>query len=124
LSSKLDRSRVRFHEYCVWLVFTIVSNLGEEWTGWAALLLHPLLTVPFFALAWLSGRQPRVTGILLLVVSVGFLALVRGFRDGIEGLVSDAFILFVGPLLASGFALLAAGTNDGPEDEETLMSRT
>ena len=34
---------------------------GDEWTGWAALLLHPLLALPFFALAWLAGRLPRLS---------------------------------------------------------------
>ena len=115
---------------CVWLVFTIVSNLGPEWTGWAALLLHPLLAAPFFVLAWLSTRWPRVAGILLLTVSVLFFLLLfmRVFaRTGGPGLINSSvtFIFFVGPLLTSGVALLCTGkkserTEDG---EEVPMTR-
>jgi len=106
------------------LVFTIVSNLGSEWTGWAALLLHPLLAVPFFGLAWLSSRRPRVSGILLLVVSVFFFLLI-GMRS-VGGLAlinaSVTFILFIGPLLASGVALLCAGKkSERPDDEEEVL---
>ena len=103
------------------LVFTIVSNLGPEWTGWAALLLHPLLAVPFFALAWLSGRRPRVSGILLLAVSV-FLYLLFGMhRESGLGLIPEGvtFIFVLGPLLAGGVALLFVGKQDkGAEDED------
>ena len=104
------------------LVFTILSNLGSEWTGWAALLLHPLLAAPFFLLAWLSGRWPRVSGILLLAVSVLFFLLI-GRRLGNLAPINAAvtFILFLGPLLASGVALLGAGKqSDGPEDAEEV----
>jgi hypothetical protein len=98
----------------VWLVFTIVSNLGPEWTGWTALLLHPLLTLPFFALAWLSHRWPRTTGALLLVASIFFMQLFGFFRSSPLGLVTRCitFTLFLGPLLASGIALLCSGEND------------
>ena len=99
------------------LVFTIISNLGPEWTGWAALLLHPLLAAPFFALAWLSGRRPRVSGILLLANSVFFFVLFRMWKDGLEGLIEGTFIFILGPLLASGVALLCAGIkSEHPED--------
>jgi len=113
---------------CVWLVFTIVSNLGPEWTGWAALLLHPLLAAPFFVLAWLSTRWPRIAGVLLLVVSL-FLFVLIGLptiaRTSIlEMFTGVVFILFFGPLLVSGIALLCTGkkserTEDG---EEVLMT--
>lgn len=113
---------------CVWLVFTIVSNLGPEWTGWAALLLHPLLAAPFFVLAWLSGRWPRIAGVMLLVVSL-FLFVLIGLptiaRTSIlEMFTGVVFILLFGPLLVSGIALLCTGkkserTEDG---EEVLMS--
>jgi len=103
----------------VWLVFSIVSNLGSEWTGWAALLLHPLLTLPFFALAWLSCRWPRVSGLLLLAVSLFFVQLFGFFRSSNLGLVTQSvtFVLFVCPLIASGVALLGiAGANEDVED--------
>ena len=69
------------------LVFTIVSNLGPEWTGWAALLLHPLLAAPFFILAWLSGRWPRVSGLLLLSFSA--LLLFRWFGNDNLALITQ-----------------------------------
>ena len=107
---------------CVWLVFTIVSNLGPEWTGWAALLLHPLLAAPFFVLAWLSTRWPRIAGVLLLAVSVFFFQFFGLFSEGIEAVASDVFILFLGPLVTSGVALLCTGKKrESPEDAEDVL---
>lgn len=105
-----------------WLVFTIVSNLGSEWSGWAALLLHPLLTLPFFVLAWLAGRMPRLAGALLVVGAAFFTHFFGFFQRSNQGLVSQGvtFVLFVGPLLASGIALLVAG--QGERDEEGAVS--
>ena len=94
----------------VWLAFTIVSNTGSEWTGWTALLLHPLLTVPFFGLAWLSSRWPRITGTLLLGASIFFFQFFGIFQRENLGMITQGitFILFLGPLIASGLALLFA----------------
>ncbi|MBT8484764.1 MAG: hypothetical protein KJO43_04230 [Phycisphaerae bacterium] len=105
----------------VWLVFAIVSNLGSEWTGWAALLMHPLLAAPFFILAWLSARWPRVAGILLLAVAVGVFVLLELpdiRRTGNVAVVTEGItlVLFVGPLLASGIALLTVGGTDVEDD--------
>ncbi|MHC5063684.1 MAG: hypothetical protein ACYTG5_06895 [Planctomycetota bacterium] len=103
-----------------WLIFTIVSNLGQEWSGWSALLMHPLLTLPFFALAWMAGRMPRISGMLLLGAAGFFVYLFRFFQRDHIGLVTDGvtFIFFVGPLLASGVALLAVrGEDEGDEME-------
>lgn len=107
------------------LVFTVLSNLGSEWTGWAALLLHPLLSVPFFGLAWLSRRLPRVAGVLLVGATVFFFGFFGGFRaDGSIGLIDQGvtYVLFLGPLLASGLALLRGGPpEDGADEgEETV----
>ena len=89
------------------LVFSIISNLGSEWTGWAALLLHPLLALPFFGLAWLSGRWPRVSGAVLLALAVLFTVL---FRFDVKALIEGVtLIFFIGPLVAGGIALLASG---------------
>jgi hypothetical protein len=97
----------------VWLVFAVLSNLGSEWTGWAALLLHPLLAAPFFVLAWLSGRWPRIAGVLLLAVAVGFFLMFElphiARTSILEVITSVPFILFLGPLLTSGIALLVGG---------------
>lgn len=110
----------------VWLVFTIVSNLGSEWTGWLALLLHPLLAAPFFVLAWLSTRWPRVAGVMLLVVSAFLfvlLVLPTIARTSIlEAFTGVVFILFLGPLLTSGVALLCVGKkSECPEDAEDVL---
>jgi hypothetical protein len=111
-----------------WLVFSVVSNLGSEWTGWAALLLHPLLTLPFFAMAWLSYRWPRVTGVLLLAVVIFFVQFFGVFRSSNLGLVTQGvtFILFLCPLIACGVALLGvADESDNVEDGAGLkMKRT
>ncbi|MCA9157778.1 MAG: hypothetical protein KDA51_04095 [Planctomycetales bacterium] len=91
-----------------WLLFAILSNTGSEWTSWAALLLHPLLAAPFFALAWLSRRWPRITGVLLLVVAASLFSFFGYFRRDNLALVNQAstFVLFIGPLLSSGIALV------------------
>ncbi len=106
----------------VWLAFAIISNLGSEWTGWAALLLHPLLAAPFFVLAWLSTRWPRVAGVILLVVSVLLFLLIEvpviARTGNLEPITDVAFILFFGPLLASGVALLCTGRMSGGEEED------
>ena len=96
-----------------WLIFTIASNVGNEWNGWLPLLLHPLLTIPFFVLAWLSTRWPRVAGFLLLVVSVYFVQFFGWFRRDPSGLTTEGitFILFIVPLLAAGVALLFSATS-------------
>ena len=107
----------------VWLVFAIISNLGPEWTGWAALLLHPLLAAPFFVLAWLSGRWPRIAGVLLLAVSIFFFQFFGLFNEGIEAVASEVFILLLGPLVTSGVALLCTGKkSEGPEDVEEVLT--
>ncbi len=107
----------------VWLAFAIISNTGPEWTGWAALLLHPLLAAPFFALGWMATRRPRLSGVLLVVASIGFFVLFevpRLSRTGdLTSLVDDgAMLLFLGPLLASGVALLTAGRGENDDDSE------
>ena len=97
-----------------WLVFTVASNVGREWTGWPALLMHMLLTLPFFALAWTSYRWPRITGLLLLVACICFAQLFGVFRGSNLGIANRmiTYVLFIGPLLASGTALLVVKMND------------
>jgi hypothetical protein len=94
---------------CVWFVFAVLSNLGEEWTGWTALLLHPLLAAPFFLAAWLSQRYPRMSGVLLIGFSLFFLQFFGVFRMTGQNFINKTlvFVLFVGPLLASGVGLIA-----------------
>lgn len=90
-----------------WLLFNILGNLKQP----LAMFLQCLLTVPFFAGAWLARRWPRTTGGLLLgaavffFVFIGRLHIARGFALVVSAIT---LLLFVGPLLASGIALLAA----------------
>jgi hypothetical protein len=106
-----------------WLVFTIISNTGSEWTGWRALLMHPLLTIPFFAMAWLSTRKPLIAGILLLAAAVYFFQFFGFFRREHIGLITQSVtcIVFMGPLIATGVALICVG-NTGADDEVVDMT--
>jgi len=103
-----------------WLVFTILSNLGSEWRGWWPLLLHPLLAVPFFALAWLVPRHPRTSGLLLIGASLFFIRFFGFFERTNLANVDQAItcLLFVGPLAASGLALSVSGRRDGSLDDD------
>lgn len=109
-----------------WLAFTIASNVGSEWTGWAALLLHPLLSAPFFAAAMLAHRRPRLAGALSLAAGLGFGLFFGLLRSSGPGLVTRGvvFVLFLGPLIACGMALLAVkrSNDDGNEDEYAGVS--
>ena len=93
---------------CAWLLFAIASNVGSEWNGWASLLLSPLLALPFFLLAWLSKRWPRVAGILLIATSIFLFQFFGIFQRDHLAVINQAFtlILFIGPLMANGVTLL------------------
>ncbi len=119
-------SRILFCFGSAWFVFAILSNTGKEWTGWTALLLHPLLSVPFFLLGWSAKSWPRLTGLLLVGSAIGFAWFFGMFRVDHRALVNKGFtaILFIGPLLGSGVALLIATKpakalqeRDGEDDE-------
>jgi hypothetical protein len=90
-----------------WLMFVVLSNIKEP----LGLLMESLVVVPFFLLAWLVRRWPRVGGLLLLGVAVGTSILFRFFKleNGSTDLLltkAVTFTLFEMPLLASGLALL------------------
>ncbi|MBL8824427.1 MAG: hypothetical protein JNJ77_17705 [Planctomycetia bacterium] len=94
---------------CAWLAFVIAANTGNEWTGWTSLFMHTLLIIPFFGLAWMAHRWPRLAGLLLLIVA-GFLTYFLGFfRSDHLAIINQAvtLVLLIGPILASGIALLA-----------------
>jgi len=110
-----------------WLLFTIVSNVGGEWSGWTALLLHPLLAAPFFALAWLSGRWPRLVGVFLLATAAFFVYFFGMFRQDQLAMMNQAvtFVLFIGPLLASGISLVVFGGEvDELDEQDTEVCRS
>lgn len=98
--------RILFVFGVVWLVFNVLGNLDSP----AALFMQCLLAVPFFAMAWLSGRWPRVAGLTLIAASVFFYFFFGGLRRPNFDVITTAvtFLLFIGPLLASGIALVSA----------------
>ena len=105
---------------CGWLFFSIVSNVGSEWTGWTALMLHPMLTLPFFGLAWISTRWPKIAGISLLAFSVFFTVFFGLFRREHISMINQAvtFVLFLGPLIASGIALIGTRARDSSTESD------
>lgn len=103
-----------------WLLFNILGNLRQP----LALFMQCLLTVPFFGGAWLARRWPRPAGVLLLAASAFFLVFLgrmhhaRGFAPVVTAVT---LLLFVGPLLASGIALL--GRPERAEDASSASTR-
>lgn len=91
---------------CGWLLFNIAGNLHSP----VGMLMQVLVTTaPFFGLAWFAGRWPRVAGALLIAAAIAFFYFFHFFRRQF-GAVTDAVtvVLFIGPLLGSGVALLGA----------------
>lgn len=109
--------RIQISFGLAWLVFTILSNTGSEWTGWKNLGLHTILALPFFFSAWLSTRWPRVTGVLLLAAAIFFGYFFGSFDFDLQKLIDRSFvlILFIGPLFASGVALLTSDLQDADD---------
>lgn len=97
---------------CVWLIFNVAGNLDSP----IALLMQSLLALPFFALAGLSLRWPRLAGLLLLGATAYFAHLFgMGELLGPEPLAKGRLVvltLFLGPLLAGGIALLTHREDD------------
>jgi hypothetical protein len=106
-----------------WLLFNIIGNLHSL----TALIMQSLLAVPFFALAWVAGRWPKVAGVLLIAASCFFFYFFHLYRIfGSEPLArgrGEVFVLFFGPLFASGVALLRCGSSDEPAEREQGVSR-
>lgn len=99
-----------------WLMFVVLSHLKEP----GSLLVEGLVVLPFFVLAWATGRWPRVAGVALLLVAAVTVVLFGWLRSG--GLTDErmlvralTFVIFEVPLLASGFALLRAGAPTSPD---------
>lgn len=94
----------------VWLIFNIVGNLGTEWKDLVQLVMQSLTAAPFFLLAWVARRWPRIAGVCLLLVTGFFFYLFRLFEIfGPDPLTRGRFmvmVLFLGPLAASGVMLL------------------
>jgi hypothetical protein len=89
-----------------WGVFNVLGNLMNPVAMGMQLLIT---TVPFFLLAYVSRRWPRVAGLLLVGLSLFFAweYFAPGRFDRLALLVKlSTAVLFLGPLLASGVALL------------------
>ncbi len=94
---------------CAWGVFNVFGDLKDPVGMFMQLLVT---TVPFFLLAYLSRRWPRVAGALLVALSLFFLGyyFAPGHFPNLLFLTKIATaVLFVGPLLASGVALVGGG---------------
>lgn len=90
-----------------WLVFNILAGEGN----WMTSFMQSLLAMPFFLLAWGARYRPRICGAILLVGSVFFFHFF-GLEEVFSGDPTlmgrvPVIVLFIGPLLASGLALMA-----------------
>lgn len=90
-----------------WLLFTL-ADAGPRPLGW---LMSSLPALPFFALAALAWRWPRVAGLLLIVVAA-VMYWFFGYWDNerMGGLIvnTGVALLLCGPLVGCGLALLVA----------------
>ncbi len=98
----------------VWLLFNVIGNIEH---GGVALVMQSLLAVPFFLLAWVALRWPRVAGVFLLLVAAFFfyffgLYEVFGSDPMAKGRIL-VIVLFLGPLATSGVMLLGADSESG-----------
>jgi hypothetical protein len=100
----------------LWALFNIFGNLKHP----VAMLMQLLGTAaPFFVLAFTAKRWPRVTGVLLITASVAFM-IFFGWHDFTSpDLVTHLLVmlLFLGPLVGSGIALLRPGVVERSVEE-------
>jgi hypothetical protein len=100
-----------------WLMFVVLSHLKNL----GSLPAEGLVVLPFFVLAWATGRWPRVAGVALLLVAAATIVLFGWLHSGDldhEHLLIRAltFVIFEVPLLASGLALLRTGPPASPDE--------
>lgn len=92
-----------------WLLFVVAESVGEG-TSPLGFLMHSLPALPFFVLSYLGRRWPRVAGILLLGAAAFFIQFFGWYKVGASGFVNQSvtMMLFIGPLLGAGVALLGS----------------
>lgn len=89
-----------------WLLFNILGNIMNP----LAMLMQCLVALPFFLLAWMSGRVPRVTGILLVLLALFFFMqfdMYEAFTGERQSAMAVILLLWV-PLVYAGVSLLGA----------------
>ena len=104
----------------LWLVFILLSHAGDP----ISLFMESLVVLPFFILAWVSLRWPRVAGALIVTLGIFCFFLFRMYQFDRIGFMSTflTFLLFICPLLVAGLALLLQkqenddNFSDGDED--------
>ena len=91
-----------------WLSFAL-ADAGSEPIGW---LMSSLPALPYFVLAGLAWRWPRVAGALMVVVAaVMYVAFGYYSNERMGGLIvnTGVALMLCGPLVGCGVALLRAG---------------
>lgn len=118
-------SRVLLTFGSFWAVFAIATIVSEAMarTGGVTDTLVGVLAAlsivgPFFVLAWTAQRWPRVTGVILIGVSVVFVARFwSGNQQMSTTLLTNALLTV--PLIASGIGLLREGGSIESDDDAT-----
>jgi len=104
-----------------WLLFNVIGNLNSL----TALMMQCLLAVPFFVLAFLARRWPKVAGALLIAASAFFFYFFGLYKIfGSEPLARGrgfVIVIFFGPLFASGVALLCCGSGDDAAERDRRL---
>lgn len=95
-----------------WAVFVLATLIGEsnpdgEFSeAILGILVGSALVAAFFVPAWTAHRWPRITGMILLLVSAGF-AVVFGRKGALQwSTVALTNTLLLVPLMVSGIALV------------------
>ena len=91
-------------------LFNVASNLGNP----AAMTMQLLgTTLPFFLFAWMSRRWPSLAGVLMVAAAAaaGWYYFAHLPRPALVVKAGTA-VMILGPLLASGFALLSRRRED------------
>ncbi|MBM4130288.1 hypothetical protein FJ250_04580 [bacterium] len=96
-----------------WLAFAL-ADAGPRPLGW---LMASLPALPFFALAALAWRWPRVAGALMVLIAAAMYWFFGYWsNDRMGGLIvnTGVALLLCGPLLGCGTALLSLRREDAP----------